>query len=125
MYRFFKVQVINGAIKLCRKLVVRSTDVQPNLLCGFYELIRVSLSCIVVNVAFEGRFTPFESALCGDIPSEVIVPVVPSSMVIMPVSSTIYEPPSPGLGSHATQCWWRGTVFIVHELFLIYVVTTK
>ena len=95
MYRFFKVQVINRAIKLCRKLVVRSTDVQPNLLCGFYELIRVSLSCIVVNVAFEGWFTPFESALCRDIPSEVIVPFVPLSMVIMTVSSAIYEPPLP------------------------------
>ena len=119
------MQVIDNAIKLCHKPVVRSTDVQPNLLCGFYELIRVSLSCIVVNVAFERRFTSFESALSRDIPLEVIVLVVPSSTVIMMVASTIYEPPSPSLGCRATQWQWRGGDFIVHELFSIYVVTTK
>ena len=110
------MQVIDCTIKLCRELVIRSPDIQPNLLCGFDELVRVSFSCIVVNVAFEGWFTPFELAPCRDIPSEVIVPVVPSSAIIMTVTSTIYEPPSSGIGSRATRCRWRGTVFIVHEL---------
>ena len=95
------------------------------MFCGLDELVRVSLSSIVVNVFFEGRFTPSKSALCLSIPSEVIVPVVPLFAVIMAIASMIYEPVSSNLGHPTTRQWWRSAGFIVHKLFPIYAVTTK